>query len=202
MQYRKLQLKKLNETKLGLIILIIGIIIGILFARIFKGFYWDQIDLLDKNYLSRIKDYSIDYSVLLRYVIWKNFRTFILFWILSATAIGIPYMALCILYGGFQAGFFLSVILMQYNFKGILLLFGYTFPHYIIYILVAVLCLRSGYWLCRNMYYDTRMSKKRRVERIAKHLVLIIILGAVLMLGCLLETYVGSFLLKKVLLLF
>jgi len=202
MRYIKLQLKKLGEVKLGMIILFLGILLGIIFARLFKGFYWNQIDLLDSNYFSKIKNVTIDYPVLFRYVLWKNFRIFILFWIFSATALGIPYITLSILYGGFQGGFFITVILMRYSLKGILLIFGYTFPHYIIYIPIALLCLRSGYWLSRSMYYDTKMSKKGRTDRILKHLIVILILSVALMLGGLLETYAGSFILKKILLLF
>ncbi|MGB8453770.1 MAG: stage II sporulation protein M [Anaerocolumna sp.] len=202
MRYLQLQLRKLGEVKLGLFILAAGIILGFLFARIFRGFYWNSMDLIDTEYLHKIRDTAIDYPVLLRYVLWNIYRGFILFWIISATAIGIPYMTLCILYGGFQCGFFLTVILMRYNIKGILLIFGYTFPHYLLYIPVALLCLRTGYWLCRSMYYDNKMGKRGKAERIAKHLILIMLLALVLFIGGLLETYVSSFLLKKILLLF
>lgn len=198
----RLRIKKLGEVKVGLIILAFGILLGIIFSKILKELYWNQLDIIDSSYFTKIRSINIDYHVLFRYVLWKNFRIFILFWILSATVLGIPYITLSILYGGFESGFFLSVILMRYGLKGILLLFGYTFPHYIIYILVALISLRSGYWLCRSMYYDTKMGRKGKVERIAKQLVLIVILGAALLLGVLTETYIGSFILKKILVLF
>ena len=202
MRFIQFQLRKLGEVKLGLFILAAGIVFGFLFARIFKGYYWNSMELINTDYLYKIRDAAIDYPVLLRYVLWNIYRSFILFWIISATAIGIPYMALCILYGGFQCGFFLTVILMRYNLKGILLIFGYTFPHYLIYIPVAFLCLRTGYWLCRSMYYDNKLGRKGKAEKIARHIILIILLALVLLIGALLETYVSSFLLKKILLLF
>lgn len=202
MQPIRAQLRKLGEVKVGFIILAIGFLMGLLFAKVFKGFYWNQIDILDTDYFTRIKNTTIDYSVLLQYVMWKNFRIFILFWVLSVTALGLPYMTLSIWYGGFQTGFFMTVILMRYNIKGLLLIFGYTFPHYIIYIPLALLCLRSGYWLCRSMYYDAKMSKRGKAERIIKQMVLIIALGVVLFFGGLLETYPGSIILKKILQLF
>lgn len=52
------------------------------------------------------------------------------------------------------------------------------------------------------MYYENKISKKGRAERIAKHMVIIILLAIVLMLGGLVETYIGSFILKKILMLF
>lgn len=202
MNYIRLQLRKLGEVKLGIIILAAGILSGFVFARVFQGYYWNSMDLIDTDYLHRIRDTAIDYPVLLRYVLWNIYRSFILFWILCATAIGIPYMVFCILYGGFQCGFFLTVILMRYGFKGVLLIFGYTFPHYLLYIPVAFLCLRTGYWLCRSMYYDNKMGRRGRAERIIRHLLLIGALALALLAGGLLETYVASFLLKKILLLF
>ncbi len=202
MRFIQLQLRKLGEVKLGLFILTTGIVLGFLFARIFKGYYWNSMELINTDYLYKIRDTAIDYPVLLRYVLWNIYRSFVLFWIISATAIGIPYMALCILYGGFQCGFFLTVIFMRFNLKGILLIFGYTFPHYLIYIPIAFLCLRTGYWLCRSMYYDNKLGRKGKAEKIARHIILIILLALVLLIGALLETYVSSFLLKKILLLF
>ncbi len=198
----RLQLKKLGEVKLGLLILSAGIILGFLFARIFRGFFWNSMDLLNMDYLHRIRDTAIDYPVLLRYVMWNLYRNFVLFWVISATAIGIPYMTFCILYGGFQCGFFLTVILMRYSMKGILLIFGYTFPHYLLYIPVAFLCLRSGYWLCRGMYFENKTGRRGRAERVIRHLLVIVLLAFVLLIGGLLETYVSSFILKKILLLF
>jgi stage II sporulation protein M len=197
-----MRIKRLGEVKIGIIILLAGILIGILFAKIFKGFYWNQIDILDSSYFSKIRTTQINHSVLFQYVMWKNFRIYFLFWIFCITALGIPYMALSIWYAGFQSGFYLAVILMRYGLKGLLLLFGYTFPHFIIYIPVAFLCLRSGYWLCRSMYYDVKMNRRGKAERIAKQMILVLLLGVALIFGGLLETYSGSYILKKILLLF
>ncbi len=52
------------------------------------------------------------------------------------------------------------------------------------------------------MYYDNRMGKGGKAERVARHLILIVLLALVLLIGGLLETYVASFILKKILLLF
>lgn len=194
--------KRLGEVKQGGVILILGIIGGVLFANIFKNLYWNQLDFLNGSYFSKIIDIKIEYNILLKYVLWKNYRTFILFWILCSTAFGIPYIGLSLLYCGFQGSFFVTTIFMKYGIKGILLLFGYTFPHYLIYIPVMFLCFRSGYWLCSSMYRDTRLNARGKLERITKHLVIIVLLGGVLLIGGLLETYVGSFLLKKILVLF
>ncbi len=202
MDYINQQFKRLNDVKRGLIILAIGVILGILFSKIFKNLYWNQIDLIDSTYLNKIKSTKLDYSLLFNYVLWKNFRTFAIFWIVCITPLGIPYISLSLLYCGFQSSFFVTVILMKFGIKGILLIFGYTFPHYLIYILVVFLCLRSGYWLSNSLYSGLKLNKRNKVEQIIKHLVFIIILAGVLLLGSVLETYIGSNILKKILILF
>lgn len=196
------QFRKLDEVKQGGLLLLLGIVLGILVAKVFKNLYWDQLDFFDTGYFDRIRSVKIEYGVLLKYVFWKNYRIYLIFWVLCATALGIPYIVLSILYCGFQGSFFVYTILMKYGFKGILLILGYTFPHYIIYIPVMFLCLRSGYWLSTSMYRDTRLNRRGKLEKIGKHLIIIILLGGIVMIGGLLETYVGSFILRKVLVFF
>ena len=45
MKYINVLMKKYGERKTGLIIFIVGMVIGVLIARIFKGFYWNRIRL-------------------------------------------------------------------------------------------------------------------------------------------------------------
>jgi stage II sporulation protein M len=202
MQYKKNRIIKVGEIKVILLILGIGFLSGLIISRILKDSYWNQMDMLDMNYFLKIRNATIEYSVLFRYVLWEIFSTFILFWIFCCTSLGIPYIGLSLLYTGFKSGFFLSVIFMKYGLKGLLLLIGYTLPQYIIYIPVGFLCIRSGYLLCHSLYHEGKLSSKSKIERVIRHLIVILILGGALFLGGLLETYVGTFLLRKVLLLF
>lgn len=202
MHYLKSKLRKFGEVKIGILILGIGFLLGLILSIAFKGLYWNQINIIDDKYISRIRGAILDHSVLLKYVLWNNFRIFILFWILCSTALGIPYIILSLAYAGFKIGLFITVIMMRYGIKGILLLFAYTFPQFLVYIPVAFVCIRAGYWLCKSMYHETRLSTKGKIERVVKRLGLIFILGIILFLGCLMETYIGSFILQKILYLF
>ncbi len=202
MHYLKSKLRKFGEVKIGILILGIGLFLGFIFSVAFKSLYWNQINIIDGEYISKIRDTIINHSILLKYVLWNNLRIFILFWIFCSTALGIPYITLSLAYGGFKMGLFIAVILMRYGIKGILLLFAYTFPQFLVYLPVAFVCLRAGYWLCKSMYHETRLGSKGKIERVVKHLGLIFVLGIALILGCLMETYIGSFILQKILYLF
>ena len=106
--------------------------------------------------------------------------------------IGISTLSLLILYYGIQVGFFVSVLFMGYGIKSLLLIIGYTFPQIIVYLPVLIVSFQAGYWLCRELYF-TGIYRKRQIELMAKYILLIIVLGLLLFVGALLETYVGSF---------
>ena len=201
MNFLKRQFRRMGEVKFGLVLVIAGGILGFIVAMVLKGFYWNNINIMDADYLKKIRDTSIDYSALLGYVYWNIFKPFILFWVVTVTALGIPYIGLCLTYIGFQGSFFATIVLMKYGFKGILLIFGYTFPQYLIYIPVIFLSLRSGFYLCKILHYES-ISRKGRSEIIIKHILLILALGILLALGGLIETYTNTFILRKILGLF
>ena len=201
MKYMGMILKKYGEKKTGLFVLFVGVFLGFLVSKVFKGFYWNELDLLNVDYFEFIKGMKIDYKTLRNYVLWKEFRSFLLIWALSFTKIGINTIGLFILYYGVQAGFFTSVLFMGYGFKGLLLIIGYTFPQIIVYVPVLLLSFQGGYWLCRDLYFNG-IYRKSPIEIVAKYILFISVLGILLFIGALLETYVGSFLLVKILALF
>lgn len=201
MRYLGLVIKKYGEKKTGIFLFLLGTFLGLVISYLFKGFYWNEIDLLNKDYFNFIKGMDIEYKTLRNYVLWKDFRNFLLIWGLSFTKIGISTLSLLILYYGIQVGFFVSVLFMGYGIKGLLLIIGYTFPQIIVYLPVLIVSFQAGYWLCRELYF-TGIYRKRQIELMAKYILLIIVLGLLLFVGALLETYVGSFFLIRILSLF
>lgn len=145
---------------------------------------------------------KINYSLLFFFVLKENLKEFTVFWLLSITILGIPYMVLRLIYLGFSLGFFISVIAMQYGFKGIILILVYEFPHGLIYIPIIILSLYKGFGLCRSIYYDNRNITETIISLLKSYFLLILFLLVLLLLGSFLEAYVGSFFLKKTLGLF
>lgn len=142
---------------------------------------------------------NIDYSGLFLYVLSNNLREFAVFWMLSITVLGIPYIILKIIIFGFSTGFFISAIAMQYGFKGFLLILAYKFPHGIIYLPIILLCIYKGYNLSRSIYYENRDYMGAIIRQLKSYLLLLLFLIVLLVLGSFLEAYAGSFLLKKTL---
>lgn len=202
MKRLKLQLNQLSIIQISVFLLVLGLFLGILCANVFQDSYQDKMQDYKENVFSEITSNDIDYSGLFRYVLSNNFSDFIMFWLLSVTILGIPYMAFKIASFGFFSGFFISAVTMQYGAKGILLILVYVFPHGLLYLPIALISLYKGYGLCRTIYHDnhTRFSEVTRL--IKSQLVIIILLAIALIVGSFLEAYVGAFLMKKTLGLF
>jgi stage II sporulation protein M len=153
----------------------------------------------ESNVFSKIVSNDIDYAGLFRYVLGENFNNFIVFWLLSITILGIPYMALKITSFGFFSGFFISAVTMRYGLKGILLVLVYVFPHGLIYLPITLISLYKGYELTRMIYHDNRTRIGGIAKLVKAHLIIIVLLAAALLVGSFLEAYPGAFLLKKTL---
>lgn len=199
MRHFKNQLNRLNVFQIGLILLIFGLFLGILFANLFQKSYDQQMLNYENSIFQKISSNEIDYPGLFRYVLFKNLSEFIIFWLLCITILGIPYMAYKITSFGFFTGFLISAVFLHFGIKGIVLILAYLFPHGLIYLPVAVLSLYKGYELCSSIYHDKRNHMSSLLILVKQKLAMILILAAALAIGCFLEAYAGAFLLKKAL---
>lgn len=202
MKQFKLQIHRLNVVQIAIVLLILGLFSGVLFANTFRNSYDKQMLNYENSVFSDITTNEIDYPGLFRYVLVKNFGEFIVFWLLCITILGIPYMAYKIISFGFFTGFFISAVSVQYGMKGILLILAYVFPHGLIYLPIMIMSLYKGFELCRSIYHDKRNHISGLPTLIKPKLALVFILAVGLVIGCFLEAYVGSFILKKTLGLF
>lgn len=178
---------------------IIGVVIGSVLANVSKELYFDQIEIFGGQYLNKIGALNINYSNLLRFVIWNHYKIFLIAWILSVTVIGILFMAGSILYAGATTGFLVSVAVMQYGWKGVLIFLSYLFPQYFIYIPVALLTTIQCHRLCIRCNFGIPMNRKGKVRLVIEKIPVIILLAVLLLIGCFAETYLNSQMLQKVL---
>lgn len=199
MKRLKLQLHHLSVNQIAVFLLIIGVFLGVLCANIFRENYVDQMQNYEDHVFSKIASGEIDYSGLFYYVLGKNFNDFIVFWLLSITILGIPYMAFKITSFGFFTGFFISAVTMQYGLKGILLILAYELPHGLLYLPIALISLYKGFELCRTIYQTNRANLVGITRPLKSNLFIILLLAIALLVASFLEAYPGAFLLKKAL---
>ena len=202
MRKLKIQFSRLSVKQIAVILLILGLFTGILCANVFHESFSRQLWLYEDHVFQEVADNDINYAGLFRYVLGNNFKDYILFWLLSITILGIPYIALKIISFGFYAGFFISAVTMQYGFKGMLLVIMYVFPHGLVYLPIALISLYRGFQLCREIYQQNHSSLRGLFKPIRNNLFLILLLAIILIFASFLEAYPGAYLLKKTLGLF
>lgn len=188
----------LGIHRIAILLLLLGVLLGTIFANLFKDIYLSDITLTNSMNISKINTLQINYGSLLKFVLENNYKKYFLLWILSATVIGIPFMVLFIVYHGFCTGFIISISTMQYGLKGILLFLAYIFPQYLIYIPIYIFALWKGYDMCINMYYNTKTNMKSKMGVVIERLPFILVLAVMLLLGSIVETYFNTFILQKV----
>jgi len=197
MRQLKLQLNRLSIVQVSVFLLILGLFLGILCANIFKVNYITQIRDYKTNVFPRIVGNDIDYKGLFLYTLGKNMSSFIIYWLLCITILGIPYIAYKITSFGFFAGFFISALTLEYGMKGLLLVAVYIFPHGLLYLPIWLISLYKGYRLCSFIYRENRANLASILRQLRSNIVLILILAAAMVFASFLEAYPGAYLLKR-----
>lgn len=193
----RFQVHQLNISQVGIILLITSLFFGIISANLFRNTLVKDIINYELNLFININNNPLEYSKIFWYILLENLKQFLIFWMLSITILGIPYMAFKICSFGFLTGFYISVVSLQYGFKGLLLILVSEFPQGLVYLPVGIICLYKGYELSRKIYHDNRSHLMGLLNIIKPYLILILVLAIAILLGSFIEAYIGSFLMKK-----
>lgn len=193
----RFQLNQLNITQVGIILLIASLFFGIISANLFRNTLVNDIVEYQLKLFIDINNNTLEYSKIFLFVLMENLKHFFVFWILSITILGIPYIAFKICGFGFLTGFYISVVSLQYGLKGLLLILVSVLPQGLIYLPVGIICLYKGYELTRKIYHDNRSHLMGLLNIIKPYFLLILILAIAILLGSFMEAYIGSFIMKK-----
>ncbi|HHU72569.1 MAG TPA: hypothetical protein GXZ21_11150 [Clostridiales bacterium] len=193
----RFQFQQLNIIQVGIILLITSLFFGIVSANLFRDTLVRDIIDYELSIYANINNNPLEYSKIFWYILLDNLKQFLIFWMLSITILGIPYMAFKICSFGFLTGFYISVVSLQYGFKGLLLILVSEFPQGLIYLPIGIICLYKGYELTRKIYHDNRSHLMGLLNIIKPYLMLILILVLGILVGSFIEAYIGSFLMKK-----
>lgn len=194
-----LNFKGLNKTQSAATLFLIGLLIGVFCANLFRKYYVSDMKVLDYTYHNIMENQSLDHIDLLKYTLMNNLREFLIFWVLCFTILGIPYVIFAIVYKGFEIGFLISAVTILYGSKGILLFFAYIMPQALVYVPVMLICLQKGYQLAQYSYYRSRNHTEMRRSVILGYIAIILLLVSMIGIGSIIETYFGSAFLKKTL---
>lgn len=149
--------------------------------------------------VNRLKYIEIDNGKFFKYVIKQRMGEGVAMILLSTTGIGLTAMYLWVAWQGVLAGMTVTAAIIRFGIKGLLLLLGSLFPHQLLIIPAEVMLLG---WCYENSSkeqgiggYGSSFYKSRKQGFLRQGIGLLWIL-IVILIGCILESYVNPMLIS------
>ena len=199
------QQSSIKNTYYVIYLFTIGLFLGILIVNLGYDAWIKDGSLLGTDMIARLKNSVPDGRGLFGYVIKHRLFAVCMLGLLSTTIIGLPVVCGYICYIGLAAGCLLSVAVIRYGIRGLLLMAAgilpqgiFLIPAYIALFVWAVSVNRMLY--SKNPYKEHYMRYSRQIY-VQKGLQIAGI-AAVVIIGCLLESYVNPKMLHFILKIF
>lgn len=171
----------------------IGFLIGVLFVIVFGRQFITKQELWGIGSFSNIRYLSVKKESLFLYVLEIRWRVVLLMIFLAVTMLGRLVRIICTAWYGFCFGTMLMAASMVYHMKGILLVLSGLFPQMLLYVPAYILLCS----ISRQLYECTSEHRTDiSVKELGSRLLVLI---ALVMAGCLLESYVNPVLMTKLL---
>lgn len=190
---------KTRQSRLLVGIVALGFLIGLVLMNMGKKVLLENTGLLSENMLYTVKYAPVDSSAFFLYVLQKRLGLALILAVLSTTWLGLAAVWTCAAWMGISFGMLVMASLLRYGLKGILLIAVGIFPQAFIYFPVALLLLRWSYEFCMTIYFPDKIqgSAVLHGENGGKYVLLrnkavsfVLLLGVVI-IGCILESYVN-----------
>ena len=149
--------------------------------------------------VSRLRYIEIDSGRFFRYVLKHRMGEGALLLLLSTTGLGIISVYVCIIWQGVLAGMTITTAIIRYGIRGMLLILGGMFPHQLLFVPAEIMLLGWCYENCSRGHfsgkYDLPYYQNRKQQYIRQAIGLLWII-AVIIIGCILESYVNPILIS------
>ncbi|MCM1134551.1 MAG: stage II sporulation protein M [Clostridium sp.] len=149
--------------------------------------------------INRLKYIEIDNGRFLKYVLKHRMGEELFFVLLSTTGIGLASVYGCIVWQGILGGMTITAAIIRFGIKGLLLLLGGMFPHQLLLIPAEVMLLEWCYENCRGSRLIEKYAPPYAISRKQQFLrqgIMLLWISIVMLIGCILESYVNPILLS------
>ncbi len=185
----KENMEQMGFLKGVLIVFFVGFLIGIFLVVGLREYLGEYLDVFYSNFISNLGKYELEYGVLWKKVVKKRVESFFLMGVFGISILGIPYVVCFLIWKGIFLGFLFGSMIVQFGGKGVVIGILYGFPQMIFYVPVMYAMMHKDYCMGVN-----GLKKKVLWEELPSVVVLLVIL----LVGCVLEVYVNTWVLKKV----
>lgn len=144
------------------VIIAVGIAAGSIFVTVLNN--EDKVMVSDylNNFLNNLNSNNLNYSGTLVNTLIFTLGGALLIWLLGISVIGFILILLFLFIKAFALGFSIGSIIINFNFKGILIALVYIVPHHIINMMVFLLI--SSYALILSYRLINSFTKKKSFE--------------------------------------
>ena len=144
------------------VIIAVGVAAGSIFVTLLNDS--DKVMVSDylNNFLNNLSTNNLNYSGTLINTIIFTLGAALLIWLLGISVIGFILILLFLFIKAFSLGFSIGSIIINFNFKGILLAGAYIVPHHIINMMIYLLI--SSYALVLSYRLINSFTKKQSFE--------------------------------------
>lgn len=155
--------------------------------------------LFSVSSIERLKYIEIDNGRFFQYVLKHRMGEGAVLILLSSTGIGIVSIYASIVCQGILAGMTITAAIMRFGIKGLLLLLGGLFPHQLLLIPAGIMLLGWCYENCtenrlRGEYGTAYYGSKR--QKLLRQGIGLLWIATVVLIGCILESYVNPILIS------
>ena len=187
----------IGNVQKQVVLFLAGFVLGVLYIYMIGC---QETDFLGIQSLMQISFLEIGYREYFFYLLKRRGLLGIGMLLIGMTAGGQLFLAGIVMYFGMSIGGMLSVMILRYGWKGILLSLGFCLPQDLFYIPagsmgISLLASHYGQKSDRLQMYHTGEKKRNRIKKICS------VLG-VTIIGIVTECYVNPFLVKTVLKIF
>lgn len=174
-------------------------LLGILIMNMGNEILLGDTGIFNTASINRLKYIEINDGKFFVYVLRQRLGGCIVLLILSTTTLGLVSAYGVVLWQGTITGMLMTAAVIRYGIKGLLLILGGMFPHQCLLIPGGVMmlgwCLENYYWFHRYGKGTIPYFRNRRQQLFHQGILLLWIL-LVMLIGCVLESYVNPILIS------
>lgn len=188
--------KKIIVFLVGLFL--IGLIAGSIFITIISKSDQALVKEYIKEFVNKADKNKLNYLEALKNASLSNGLFIVIVWLLGFSIIGIPIVIFMYFSKAFILGFSLSSFILQYKFKGLLLVLIYFFPHHVVnilaYTLILIYSLKISFILVNSIIKKKTISFKAIMNR---YLIVFAVSIGMVIVASLYECFVVPFLIRN-----
>ena len=185
------------------VFLVVIVSVGVASGSIFVTFLNDSDKIMVSDYLNsflnNLNSNNLNYNGTLINTLTFTLGLAILIWILGISVIGFVLILLFLFIKAFSLGFSVASIIINFNFKGILIALAYVVPHHIINLMIYLLI--SSYALVLSYRLISSFTKKKNFDFkgiFNRYLFIIVFSLIILLFSVLYEVYLAPSLINMI----